>query len=103
MLHLVRQVNSRKDLKMADDTLVSKVIVEFENGEQIESDDFVVVINNDKCEARLFFAADPITLGQALQLISYAYTEQLANLPEEDAEQVRMALRSFLEAASTDE
>jgi hypothetical protein len=80
---------------MADAT-VSKVFVEFEDGSRIASDDFVVVTNNDQCEARLFYSADAITLGQALQLISYAYTELLAQLPDEDAEKVREALRAIL-------
>ena len=85
------------------DVNVSKVMIEFEDGSRIESDDFVAVTNNEQCDARLYFAADAITLGQALQLISYAYTDQLAQLPEEDAEKVREALRVFLDVENTDE
>lgn len=85
------------------DAAVCKVIVEFEDGSHIESDDFVAVTNNEQCDARLFFSADAITLGQALQLISYAYTDQLAQLPEEDAESVREALRIFLDMENCNE
>lgn len=85
------------------DAVVSKVMIEFEDGSRIESDDFVVVTNNEQCDAHLYFAADAITLGQALQLISYAYTDQLAQLPEEDAEKVRKALRVFLNVENSNE
>lgn len=85
------------------DATVSRVMIEFEDGSRIESDDFVAVTNNDQCDARLYFSADAITLGQALQLISYAYTDQLAQLPEEDAEKVREALRIFLDVENNNE
>jgi hypothetical protein len=83
------------------DVTTEKVHIELSDGTIVDSDDFVVVTNDESCNAKLYFCADVLTLGQAIQLISYAYTEQLAELPEDDAERVREALRLFLEIEKT--
>lgn len=71
--------------------------VTFENGTKVCSEDFVVIVNNNQCDARMFYNADAVTLGQAIQMISYAYTEMLAALPEEQAQEVREALAQYIE------
>ena len=73
------------------------VEITLDNGTKIASEDFVVVVNNDQCDARMLYNADAITLGQAIQMISYAYTDMLAALPEEQAQEVREALAQYIE------
>ena len=82
---------------MAKKVTTERVNIELSDGTIITSDDFVVVTNDEQCNAKLYFCADVLTLGQAIQLISFAYTEQIAELPEDDAERVREALRMFLD------
>lgn len=73
------------------------VEVVLEDGNRIVSDDFVVITNNAECEANLYYNADPVTLGQAIQMISFAYTDQLSKMPTEQANEVRQALRAFID------
>lgn len=84
-------------------TTVEKVTIELSDGSTITSDDFVAVTNDKHCNARLYYCTDVITLGQAIQLISFAYTEMISDLPEDEAERVREALRIYLEMQATDE
>ena len=74
-----------------------KAVIVFEDGTTKEYDDFVVVANTPECDAQLFFNADAVTLGQAIQMLSFAYTDQLAKLPAETADDVREALRAFID------
>lgn len=79
-----------------------RIEVILEDGNRIVSDDFVAITNNSECDARMFYNADAVTLGQAIQMISFAYTEQLANMPAEQANEVREALRAFIEMEGND-
>lgn len=74
-----------------------RIEVILEDGNRIVSDDFVVITNNPECEAQLFYNADAVTLGQAIQMISFAYTDQLSKMPTEQAQEVRDALRAFID------
>lgn len=74
-----------------------RIEIILEDGNSIASDDFVVITNNSECEAQLFYNADAVTLGQAIQMISFAYTDQLSKMPTEQAQEVRDALRAFID------
>lgn len=74
-----------------------RIEIILEDGNRIASDDFVVITNNSECEAQLFYNADAVTLGQAIQMISFAYTDQLSKMPTEQAQEVRDALRAFID------
>lgn len=74
-----------------------RIEIILEDGNRIASDDFVVITNNNECEAQLFYNADAVTLGQAIQMISFAYTDQLSKMPTEQAQEVRDALRAFID------
>lgn len=74
-----------------------RIEVILEDGNRIVSDDFVVITNNSECDARMFYNADAVTLGQAIQMISFAYTDQLSKMPTEQAQEVRDALRAFID------
>lgn len=74
-----------------------RIEIILEDGNRIASDDFVVITNNSACEAQLFYNADAVTLGQAIQMISFAYTDQLSKMPTEQAQEVRDALRAFID------
>ena len=91
ILQMDKFANNMKNYSKPD-----HIEIVLEDGNRLVSDDFVVVTNNDNCEAQLFYSADAVTMGQAIQMISFAYTEMLAKLPEEQANEVREALRSFI-------
>lgn len=74
-----------------------RIEVILEDGNRIVSDDFVAITNNSECDARMFYNADAVTLGQAIQMISFAYTDQLSKMPTEQAQEVRDALRAFID------
>jgi len=74
-----------------------RIEIILEDGNRIVSDDFVAITNNSECEAQLFYNADAVTLGQAIQMISFAYTDQLSKMPTEQAQEVRDALRAFID------
>lgn len=74
-----------------------QINVIMEDGTVVTSDDFVVIVNNKDCDAQLYYNADAVTLGQAIQMISFAYTDQLSKMPAEQAQEVRDALRAFID------
>lgn len=61
-------------------------------GEVIKSDDFVVVVADEKVGAKMVFNADAITLGMAVQMIASAYHEVYDKLSEEEQKAVTEAL-----------
>lgn len=92
-----KTTNTMKDLANPD-----HIEIVLEDGNRIVSNDFVAITNNEACDAQLFFNADAVTLGQAIQMISFAYTDQLAKMPEDQANEVREALRAFIEMEGND-
>lgn len=74
-----------------------RIEIVLEDGNRIVSDDFVVITNNSECDAQLFYNADAVTLGQAIHMISFAYMDQLSKMPTEQAQEVRDALRAFID------
>ena len=77
----------------------SMIEIIMEDGSRVTSTDFVAVINNEDCDAKMYYNTDAVTLGQAIQLLSFAYTDQLGMLPEEQRNDVREALSAYIESA----
>lgn len=90
---------NKENMEMAKPARIEVVL---EDGNRIVSDDFVAITNNPECDAQLFYNADAVTLGQAIHMISFAYTDQLAKMPTEQANEVREALRAFIEMEGND-
>lgn len=62
------------------------------NGEIIGSSDFIAVINTPDGGTHLLYDTDPITLGQAIQMLANRFEEVMDSYPEETRREIREVL-----------
>lgn len=62
------------------------------DGEVVDTNDFIAIINDADGETHLMYNTDPVTLGQAIQMLSARFEELMTSYPEETRNEIMEVL-----------